>query len=173
MPRDGSSQVPSKDDAQQEIAWDAPIDEIIEALSAPPIADLREEWKRQHPHLMMPHRLSRDLLIRSITWKIQCERHGGLSQRAKRQLDEYARQLKTTGTLSIERSVMPKAGTRLIREWHGETYVVEVTDDGFAMDTKTYASLSHVARAITGTRWSGPRFFGLKNDEGREARIDW
>jgi hypothetical protein len=93
---------------------------------------------------------------------------GGLARQAERRLAEYARQLATTGTLEIERSVRPKPGTRLIREWRGKTYVVEVADDRFLHDGESYASLSHVARAITGTRWSGPRFFGLKAPDPRE-----
>jgi hypothetical protein len=75
-----------------------------------------------------------------------------------------ARQLATTGTIEIEREVRLKTGTRLIREWRGRTYVAEVIEGGIELDGQRYASLSHVARAITGTRWSGPRFFGLRKD---------
>lgn len=62
----------------------------------------------------------------------------------------------------MEREVRLKPGTRLIREWRGQTYRVEVTSEGYVMEDRNYASLSHIARSITGTRWSGPRFFGLK-----------
>jgi hypothetical protein len=55
----------------------------------------------------------------------------------------------------------PRPGTRLLREWNGRTYVVDVTEAGFAFDGKTYRSLSAIARRITGAQWSGPRFFGL------------
>lgn len=129
-----------------------------------PLADLRKKWRSAHPELSLPTGLSRDLMVRSIAWSEQCERYGGLSPASLNMLEKMARQLKTSGTLEIERSVRPKAGTRIIREWRGKTYVVEVADDGFIFDGGKYASLSHVARAITGTRWSGPRFFGLKPD---------
>ena len=84
-------------------------------------------------------------------------------------LEKMARQLAVSGTLEIERSVRPKPGTRLIREWQGRTYVVEVGDTDFLHDGNSYASLSHVARAITGTRWSGPRFFGLRSHDVASA----
>lgn len=58
------------------------------------------------------------------------------------------------------------AGSRLAREWNGKTHVVDVTDDGFFYAGKTYRSLSAIARAITGARWSGPRFFGLDRNRG-------
>ncbi len=103
-------------------------------------------------------------MIRGIAWKEQCTRFGGLPVQTERTLDKMVRQLDASGTLEIERSVRPKTGTRIIREWRGKTYVVEVADDGFVYGGAKYASLSHVARAITGTRWSGPRFFGLKPD---------
>jgi hypothetical protein len=111
--------------------------------------------------LVLPKGLSRDLMVRGITWQEQCGGYGGLASEIERMLEKMARQLKASGTLEIERSVRPKTGTRILREWRGRTYVVEVADDGFLHDGSKFASLSHVARAITGTRWSGPRFFGL------------
>ena len=141
----------------------------IEALAGDltdlPLASLRQRWRAAHPGIVLPDRLPRDLLIRGILWQEQCCRFGGLATKTERSLQKMARQLATTGTLEIERSVRPKTGTRLIREWRGKTYVVEVSDAGFIYDGKTYASLSHAARAITGTRWSGPRFFGLRSGE--------
>ena len=59
-----------------------------------------------------------------------------------------------------------KPGGRLIREWNGVTYVVDVVEGGFLWNAKRYASLSPIARAITGARWSGPRFFALKRTNG-------
>jgi len=68
-----------------------------------------------------------------------------------------------TGHLSATRHlpVPPKTGSRLMREWNGRMHIVEVIDNGFVLDGKTYRSLSAVARRITGAHWSGPRFFGL------------
>ncbi len=140
----------------------APVSEFVAFLSETSLEDLRQRWRSAHPGVAIPKGLSRDLMIRGIVWNEQCSRYGGLPAEAERVLDKMARQLATSGTLEIERSVRPKAGTRIIREWRGKTYVVEVADDGFLHDGARYASLSHIARVITGTRWSGPRFFGLK-----------
>lgn len=110
-------------------------------------------------------------MVSGIAWQEQCRRYGGMPLATERLLSKLARQLKASGTLEMERSIRPKTGTRILREWRGRTCVVEVADDGVLYDGRKFASLSHVARAITGTRWSGPRFFGLKPDviSGREG----
>ena len=143
----------------------ASIGELVALLFDIPLVVLRQRWCASHPGAVLPKGLSRDLMIRGIAWREQCHRFGGVSAGTERTLDKMGRQLKASGTLEIERSVRPKTGTRILREWRGKTYVVEVADDGFFHDGAKYASLSHVARAITGTRWSGPRFFGLKPPE--------
>jgi hypothetical protein len=138
------------------------ISDLVAQLQELPLPELRHEWRAAHPGLAMPKGLPRDLMVRSIAWQEQCARYGGISSATEQRLAEMVRQLAVSGTLEIERSVRPKTGTRMLREWRGRTYVVEVADDGFLHDGSKFASLSHVARAITGTRWSGPRFFGLK-----------
>lgn len=143
-------------------------DDVVHELCELPLVDLREKWRAAHPGLQLPDKLPRDLLVRSIVWAVECAQGGGLPSGTERALQNMSRQLATTGTLEIERSVRPKSGTRLIREWRGKTYVVEVSDDGFTHNEQTYSSLSHVARAITGTRWSGPRFFGLRPEDVEE-----
>jgi hypothetical protein len=114
---------------------------------------------------VLPDRLPRDLLVRSIAWQMQAKQFGSVPRSTIRELDRLNAQLAKSGDLDLEREVRLKPGTRLIREWKGSTYRVEVLADGFLMEDRRYASLSHVARAITGTRWSGPRFFGLKQRE--------
>jgi hypothetical protein len=136
--------------------------QVISKLVSAPLTELRVEWVRHHPQMTLPRGLPRDLLIRSILWKFWERAEGGHSSASLRQLESLAAQLTKSGDLDIERDVRLKPGTRLIREWRGQTYRVEVTSGGYVMDDRNYASLSHVARAITGTRWSGPRFFGLK-----------
>jgi hypothetical protein len=69
--------------------------------------------------------------------------------------------LRSTDRVAPDPGITLKSGARLVREWHGRTHTVTVTDDGFDYAGTTYSSLTKVARAITGTRWSGPRFFGL------------
>jgi len=137
------------------------IDDLLDL----PLADLRQRWLAAHPETTLPKRMSRDLLVRSIAWQRQTGMHGGLGKQAHKQLDKLAQQLARSGTLEMEREVRLKPGTRLVREWQDHTYRVEVTDKGFAYDGGLYASLSHVARVITGTRWSGPRFFGLRRQD--------
>lgn len=126
---------------------------------------LRNEWRRLY-QTSPPKRLSRDILLRGITYRLQELARGGLSKGTLRRLKSS-----TSEYLSSRRRrrlVSFKAGTRLIREWHGQTHTVIILDDGVEWRGQRYASLSVVAREITGARWSGPRFFGLKT--GVEAR---
>jgi len=120
--------------------------------------ELRGEWRRLHG-MQPPKSLSRDLLLRGITYKIQERAFGGLSK-------SLLRKLADADTSSAHyRSPAPRAvakpGTRLVREWNGETHSVLVHADGVEWRGQNYKSLSVVAREITGAHWSGPRFFGL------------
>ena len=94
-----------------------------------------------------------DLLARGMAWRLQEKAHGGLTPALRQQLQRE-------GEGTAKRASM-RPGNRLVRRWRGSTYVVEVVEGGFAYDGQTFASLSEIARLITGTRWSGPRFFGL------------
>ncbi len=113
-----------------------------------------------------PKGLSRRLLILAITYRMQAKRYGGLTPAAQRKLAgnggngarPNGRKPKTSSRLA--------SGTRLIREWNGITHVVDVVDGHFVWNGTRYDSLSAVARAITGARWSGPRFFALTPDGG-------
>ena len=127
----------------------------IARLEGLAIDALRNEWRRLY-QTSPSKRLSRDILLRGITYGLQVLAHGGLSKRTLRRL-----QSSTSEDRSSRRRHRPvsfKAGTRLIREWRGQTHTVIILDDGV---------LSVVAREITDARWSGPRFFGLKT--GRSA----
>ncbi len=125
--------------------------------------ELRAEWRRLH-HMQPPKSLSRDLLLRGITYKIQERAFGGLSKSLLRKL--------TDGDASFVKHCRPaprtvvKPGTRLVREWNGETHTVLVHADGVEWRGTRYRSLSVVAREITGAHWSGPRFFGLTSKKG-------
>src|SRR5438067_12661130 len=87
---------------------------------------------------------------------------GGLRPEPQRHLRQIAQELKLTGEAAKRFRPQLKPGTRLIREWQGRTYEVVVLDDGFSWQGTQYRSLSAIARKITGTAWSGPLFFGLK-----------
>jgi hypothetical protein len=124
---------------------------------------LIERWRR----LMKrdPPRYASVEFLRFVAAYVLQERVlGGLSPKAKRQLVAIARGEKpaqATGQIRI------KPGSRLLREWHGTTHEVIVTDKGFVWEGRTYKSLSAVAQAISGAKWNGPRFFGLIKERHR------
>jgi hypothetical protein len=104
-----------------------------------------------------PKGLTKDIIARMIAYRIQEEAFGGLDKDSVRLLDRLAR-----GEKPSELNRRLKAGTVLVREYLGERHIVTVVPDGFLWADKTYASLSVIAQAITGTKWNGPRFFGLR-----------
>jgi hypothetical protein len=106
-----------------------------------------------------PAPLSKDLLGRMIAWRLQERAFGGLDRESLTFLDGLARH----GGLPRRRL---KPGTVLVRDYHGQRHTVTVAADGFEWQGTTYASLSAIARAITGTAWSGPRFFALARRNG-------
>ena len=141
------------------------VDDRIEALRSLSTAQLRHEWQRvwKEP----APRLGHDLLRRGIAWKLQEQEHGGLPRAANRELERLARQLERGRPLGLERTAKP--GTRLVRQWRGRTFHVTVMDDGYLFDDRRYSSLSQIAQLITGTKWSGPRFFGLSGGPAAEV----
>jgi hypothetical protein len=120
---------------------------------------LRDEWRRLYRG--QPPRLSRDLLIRTIAYRMQELAYGGLSKAAQRKLDALTKELKGKGSIVVRPGLSLRPGTRLVREWRGRTHTVVVTEDGFEYAGKAFLSLTKIAHAITGAHWSGPRFFGL------------
>ena len=127
------------------------------------IRELREEWCRLYKADASPH-LSRELLIRAVAYRMQEVALGGLRPEPQRQLRQIAMELKQTGAAAKRSRPQLKPGTRLIREWQGRTYEVVVLDDGFSWQGTRCKSLSAIARKITGTAWSGPLFFGLRQN---------
>ena len=87
--------------------------------------------------------------------------YGGLGKSIRRKVQTIAKALRTTGRVGPMPSLSLKPGARLVREWRGQTHTVAVTEDGFEYAGKSYASLTRIAKEITGAHWSGPRFFGL------------
>lgn len=110
-----------------------------------------------------PNSISGRLLEYAASYHIQAKRHGGLKPAVRRRL----LQVGGSRTSSVDAALRRKPagtlppGSRLVREWRGRSHTVEVAEDGFLYAGRHYRSLSEVARAITGARWSGPRFFGL------------
>jgi hypothetical protein len=130
------------------------------SLSALDTKALRQRWADVFK-IEPATRISRDVLIRAIAWALQAETHGGLSKAAQRQLLRHADEFRSSGSISVSSGSDFKPGTKLIREWQGRVHEVVILDDGYVWSGKRYRSLSAIARAITGTRWSGPRFFGI------------
>jgi Protein of unknown function (DUF2924) len=121
--------------------------------------DLRLSWRELHCS-GPPLGLSRDLMIRALAHELQERAHGDPSAALRRRLQSMARELEK-GASSFDRSIAPKTGTTLVRQWHGHTHTVLVRDDGFEYEGQHYRSLTVIAERITGAHWSGPRFFGL------------
>jgi Protein of unknown function (DUF2924) len=140
--------------------------EAIARLPELDLDELRRQWRALYKNAASPH-LSRELLMRAIAYRMQELALGGLRPERQRQLRQFARQLKESGATPIRARPELKPGTRLVRKWQDRTYEVLVLDDGFSWGGAHYRSLSAVARTITGTAWSGPLFFGLK--ESRSA----
>src|SRR5215469_1468625 len=136
-----------------------------EALSRLPELDLRrlrELWCRLYKTATAP-RLSRELIMRAVAYRIQELASGGLRPELQRQLHQIALELQQTGRVTMRPRPQLKPGTRLLREWRGRSHEVLVLDDGFSWQATHYRSLSAIARKITGTPWSGPLFFGLRS----------
>ena len=116
-------------------------------------AQLRDAW-RKVTGAVVPQ-VSPAMLRLALAWEIQARGAGGLSRSTVRTLDQLAAARTRTASVS--------PGMRLVREWQGRVHVVTIGDDKtISWDNREWRSLSEVARAITGTRWSGPAFFGLK-----------
>jgi hypothetical protein len=130
------------------------LDEIM-ALDRPALVACWQELFGRSP----PAYLSISFMRKALAHEWQCDVHSGLSGRLKRQLLAIAKGedvAQNSGSLIGE-------GTELIREWNGRTYRVLITADGYQFDGRHHSSLTAIARRITGTNWSGPRFFGLKS----------
>jgi hypothetical protein len=120
---------------------------------------LRREWRRLYHS--EPPRISRDLLVLALGYRLQEIAHGGLGKATRRKLQTMAKALRTTGRVGPTPSLSLKPGARLVREWRGRTHTVTVTEDGFEYAGTNYPSLTKIAKTIAGAQWSGPRFFGL------------
>jgi hypothetical protein len=136
------------------------IEGRIIALEALTTADLQIEWRRLY-RTMPPIRLSRDLLIRGIAYRVQEQAHGGLSLGTKRRLRSLSGGADQRGRVAAAPAFTLKPGTKLVREWHEHVHTVSVLDDGFEYQGERYRSLTRIARRITGVHWSGPLFFGI------------
>jgi hypothetical protein len=133
------------------------IEAEIERVHSLGLNELRTLWRatwRSSP----PPAFSKDLVARFLCWHIQEQSLGGIDPEIVKLLGNIAR-----GDPEANGPRRLKVGTVLVREYRGERHTVTVVPDGYAWGAETYASLSTIARAITGTAWSGPRFFGMRD----------
>ena len=151
-------------------------DQTNEAIAAEVVAlallthqELRLAWRR-HYKTHPPKFLNRNVIELGVAWKIQERAFGGLGAATKRQVDALADELEAKSGITKPKELKLRPGARLIRDWHGETHDVLVTVDGFHWRGRNWRSLTLIAKEITGTHWSGPRFFGLAGSSNRSRQ---
>lgn len=156
----------------------AELERELIALQEMKTSALQQKW-REVFKTDPPRKMRAAFLQRAIAYRLQEITFGGLKPQTKRELGRLAQELRQSrqvgrpegaGAASIPRRIL-SPGTRMLREWNGVTELVEVTEDGFVWKAQTYRTLSAVAVAITGTKWSGPKFFGLDNKPGRTVTL--
>ncbi len=147
---------------------DPDLSSEVDALADLDLSALRQRWLEVYGSAA-PARMSRQLLVQAIAYRLQEKAIGGLPRALRMRLDNGGTYNEGTAKsnrtrLSVQRRVKP--GTQFLREWQGRTHKVTATEDGlFLYRGKVYRSLSTIARTITGTRWSGPTFFGLNQNK--------
>jgi hypothetical protein len=149
---------------------DAPSDRISDearALTGLSLADLRTRWREIWGD--PPSFRSRDLMLRASVYRLQAEVHGGLPPPVRRRLAEYAEKFTADRKFTPVSGPVLKPGSSLIREWGGARHEVAVAAQGFIYLGEPYRSLSQVAQRITGTKWNGLVFFGVKPRAGKGA----
>jgi hypothetical protein len=136
------------------------VDELADLDKLDPSA-LKQRWRALYG-AQAPAHIGRALLLQAVAYRLQEKALGGLKASTRRLLERAAQAGDERRTAVSTRKSVTNPGTVLIREWHGVSYRVTVLEDGVQLRGVHYRSLSEVARKITGTRWSGPRFFGLR-----------
>ena len=132
--------------------------------------ELSKLW-RKFFHRDSADAMRKDLMVRVVGHRIQEEAFGGLSPASIRRLRELSKAFEANPEASLSSRPPIKPGTRLVRQWQQQVHIVDVEERGYAYKGVLYESLSEIARLITGTRWSGPLFFGLKDRiDGKEGK---
>jgi len=140
----------------------------VAALPAMPTDKLKAMWRELTGTEPPPY--NRTFLVKRLAYRLQELAFGGLSAQAERRLDDLADELDGKKKPKPKDMTAPIAGTKLIREWQGVMHEVTALADGFEWHGRRFKSLSAVARAITGTRWNGPLFFGLRKHGKLEGK---
>jgi hypothetical protein len=137
----------------------AKVETEVDALQDLARPDLAARWERTIG-TPAPRGISMRLMVLAVAYSMQAKANGGLKTSLRRRLENPS---EDGGPIrqKAEKTISP--GTRLVREWNGVAHAVDVTEDGYLWNDHHHRSLSAIARAITGARWSGPRFFGLRD----------
>jgi hypothetical protein len=140
------------------------VNKRLSSLSGMNKEDLSKLWREMFETTPSSH-LRRPLMVQILAYRIQEEAFGGLNSASRRQLLQMAQTLKARPKAQLCERPGIKPGTRLIRQWDNRVHVVTVKDRSYEYAGSEYRSLSEIARLITGTQWSGPLFFGLKDKQ--------
>ena len=143
------------------------VEAEIDRIRSLGLDELRNLWRATF-RAAPPPGFTKDLIARYLSWHIQEQAFGGLDPKTTKHLASFTRGARPPA----DRPRRLKPGTVLVREYQGERHTVTVVANGFVWREATYASLSTIARAITGTNWNGPRFFGLRIDKGIAVSSD-
>jgi hypothetical protein len=142
-------------------------DSVQERLSSLPRLSrdaLCQLWKETFAGLPA-RQLRRELMVPILAYRLQEQCFGSLTARCRSLLTQHARALETNSNSTSDPQPNLKPGTRLIRQWNNQVHLVNVESAGYEYQGSRYQSLSQIARLITGTRWSGPLFFGIKGKQ--------
>ena len=147
-----------------DIKSDPVVEAELDRLVTMPIAQLRIRY-RDVLRAEAPSAFGPDLLRRSVAYRIQEKAYGGMARPARRSFEQVIKAYasKPDGKIVLPRRIKP--GSVLVRNWKQRSYRVTVMADGFAYEGRTFSNLSEIAVLITGTRWNGPRFFGLRTKQ--------
>jgi len=135
-------------------------------LSKPALCELWQQLFKKVP----PPLMRKDLMVRIVAHRLQEQEFGGVSDATCRRLRQLASVFEADPNATVSARPRVKPGTRLVRQWEEEVHVVQVEAAGYEYKGARYESLSEIARLITGTRWSGPLFFGLKGKQSQESQ---
>lgn len=147
-------------------------DSLVDRLAKLPKlskSELCKLWERLF-ETAPPPRIRSSLMISILAYRLQEETLRSLKSTARNRLRQLAEAFKADRRCTAFSATCLKAGTRLVREWRDQVHLVNVDDYGYEYQGVRYTSLSKIARQITGTRWSGPAFFGLKNEQAGQRK---
>lgn len=147
------------------------IEQRLAALSTLSKAALSDLWN-QFFHSTPPPQLRRDLMIPILAYRIQEQAFGSLGARARERLRQLSLAFEKGNDSVLAGAPRIRPGTRLVRQWGDQVHLVSVQTNGYEYQGTGYRSLSEIARLITGTRWSGPLFFGVTNASPKSQEIE-